>query len=116
MPVSGACCAVRRASDLSSLVPTCSVPSRAKGNQLYVAELDRIVLKDSASQRPFASTATCRKSVITTRILQLVSAALQAPPRSHSYYRMTFQVALKCIHLHNGPNSKNGWSFESAGA
>lgn len=49
-----------------------SVPSRAKGNQLYVPELDRIVLKDSASQRPFASTSTCRKSVITTRILQLV--------------------------------------------
>lgn len=49
-----------------------SVPSRAKGNQLYVPELDRIVLKDSASQRPFANTATCRRSVITTRILQLV--------------------------------------------
>ena len=48
------------------------VPSRAKGNQLYVQELDRIVLKDSKSHRPFASTATCRKAVITTRILQLV--------------------------------------------
>ena len=35
-------------------------------------ELDRIVLKESASARPFASTATCRKAVITTRILQLV--------------------------------------------
>ena len=48
------------------------MPSRAKGNQLYVQELDRIVLKDSKSHRPFASTATCRKAVITTRILQLV--------------------------------------------
>ncbi|KAK9830512.1 hypothetical protein WJX72_012154 [[Myrmecia] bisecta] len=48
------------------------IPSRAKGNQLYVPELDRIVLKDTMSQRPFASTATCRKAVITTRILQLV--------------------------------------------
>jgi len=38
----------------------------------YVPELDRIVLKESASARPFASTATCRKAVITTRILQLV--------------------------------------------
>ena len=28
----------------------CSIPSRAKGNQLYVPELDRIVLRDSASQ------------------------------------------------------------------
>ena len=49
-----------------------ALPHRSKGNQLYVAELDRIVLKDSISQRPFANTATCRKSVITTRILQLV--------------------------------------------
>jgi meiotic recombination protein SPO11 len=48
------------------------IPSRAKGNQLYVPQLDRIVLKDSSSSRPFASTATCRKAVITTRILQLV--------------------------------------------
>jgi len=40
---------------------TYAIPSRAKGNQLYVPELDRIVLKDSASARPFASTSTCRK-------------------------------------------------------
>ena len=38
----------------------------------YVPELDRIVLKDSMSQRPFATSATCRKAVITTRILGLV--------------------------------------------
>ena len=49
-----------------------SIPSRTKGNQLYVPELDRIVLKDSTSSRPFANTATCRKAVITTRILGLV--------------------------------------------
>lgn len=48
------------------------IPSRSKGNQIYVPELDRIVLKDSRSQRPFASTGTCRKAVITTRILQLI--------------------------------------------
>ncbi|KDD73630.1 hypothetical protein H632_c1983p0, partial [Helicosporidium sp. ATCC 50920] len=48
------------------------IPNRARGNQLYVQELDRIVLRDSVSQRPFANTAKCRKSVITTRILQLV--------------------------------------------
>lgn len=36
------------------------------------AELDRIVLKSSTSQRAFANTATCRKAAITTRILQLV--------------------------------------------
>lgn len=49
-----------------------AVPNRTKTNQLYVPELDRIVLKDSVSQRQFANTSTCRKTVITTRILQLV--------------------------------------------
>ena len=48
------------------------VPSRTKNNQLYVAELDRIVLKDASSRRQFASTATCRKAAITARILGLV--------------------------------------------
>ncbi|KAI7843532.1 hypothetical protein COHA_002774 [Chlorella ohadii] len=51
---------------------TYTLPNRSKGNQLYVPELDRIVLKDSMSHRAFANTATCRKAVITTRILQLV--------------------------------------------
>uniref|UniRef100_A0A7R9VR90 DNA topoisomerase 6 subunit A n=1 Tax=Chlamydomonas euryale TaxID=1486919 RepID=A0A7R9VR90_9CHLO len=48
------------------------VPSRAKGNQMYVPELDRIVLQDSVSKRSFAATQTCRKTAITTRILGLV--------------------------------------------
>ncbi|MEW5297750.1 MAG: hypothetical protein WDW36_000934 [Sanguina aurantia] len=48
------------------------IPSRTKTNQQYVPELDRIVLKDSASLRPFANTTTCRKTAITTRILSLV--------------------------------------------
>ncbi|KAL4855658.1 DNA topoisomerase 6 subunit A [Chlorella vulgaris] len=51
---------------------TYTLPNRAKGNQLYVPELDRIVLKDSQSHRTFANISTCRKAVITTRILQLV--------------------------------------------
>jgi hypothetical protein len=37
-----------------------------------VPELDRIVLRDSAGRRAFASTSTCRKVTITTRILGLV--------------------------------------------
>ncbi len=49
-----------------------AVPSRTKANQLYVPSLDRIVLKASTSARPFAATSTCRKAVITTRILGLV--------------------------------------------
>lgn len=48
------------------------IPSRAKQNQMYVPELDRIVLRDSVSKRTFASTQTCRKAAITTRILGLV--------------------------------------------
>jgi meiotic recombination protein SPO11 len=42
------------------------------GNQLYVPELDRIVLKDTIAKRPFASSQACRKTAITTRILGLV--------------------------------------------
>lgn len=48
------------------------IPSRGKANQLYVPELDRIVLKDSISKRPFGNTQQCRKTAITTRILSLV--------------------------------------------
>lgn len=48
------------------------VPTRSASNQLYVQELDRIVLKDKTSVRAFANTATVRKSAITTRIMGLV--------------------------------------------
>lgn len=48
------------------------VPSRSAANQLYVPELDRIVLKDKISLRPYAHVATVRKTTITTRILQLI--------------------------------------------
>lgn len=48
------------------------VPTRSAGNQLYVEEIDRIVLKDKVSQRAFANTATVRKAAITTRVLSLV--------------------------------------------
>ena len=49
-----------------------TVPSRSSGNQLYVPELDRIVLKDRVVTREFASVKNSRKAAITTRILQLV--------------------------------------------
>ncbi|ERM95711.1 DNA topoisomerase 6 subunit A [Amborella trichopoda] len=48
------------------------VPSRNNSNQLYVPELDRIVLKDKSSSRQFVNLSTVRKATITTRILQLV--------------------------------------------
>lgn len=49
-----------------------SVPARGNANQLYVPELDRIVLKDKSSFRQFANVSSVRKTSITTRILQLV--------------------------------------------
>lgn len=48
------------------------VPSRSAANQLYVPELDRIVLKDKSSIRPFANIGTVRKTAITARIIQLI--------------------------------------------
>lgn len=48
------------------------VPTRSASNQLYVEELDRIVLKDRTTTRAFANSATVRKSAITTRIMGLV--------------------------------------------
>jgi meiotic recombination protein SPO11 len=48
------------------------IPSRANSNQLYVAELDRIVLKNAMTNRSLANVGTVRKTAITTRILQLV--------------------------------------------
>lgn len=48
------------------------VPTRSASNQMYVEELDRIVLKDKVTQRAFASTSTVRKTAITTRILGIV--------------------------------------------
>lgn len=48
------------------------VPSRANTNQLYVPELDRIVLRDKTTARPFGQVANVRKCALTTRVLQLV--------------------------------------------
>jgi len=51
---------------------TFDVPSRARGNQHYVAELDRIVLRDATSRLPFSAPASCRKAAVLARVLQLV--------------------------------------------
>ncbi|CAI9098097.1 OLC1v1034680C1 [Oldenlandia corymbosa var. corymbosa] len=59
-----------------------TVPSRSAANQLYVPELDRIVLKDKTSIRPYANVSTVRKTAITTRIMQLI-----------------YQLCLKNIHV-----------------
>jgi meiotic recombination protein SPO11 len=49
-----------------------TMPSRAEANQLYIPELDRIVLKDKMTSRMFGSASGVRKTAITTRILQLI--------------------------------------------
>ena len=49
-----------------------AVPSRAAGNQEYIPELDRIVLRAKAGIRQFASVASVRKATIMTRVLQLI--------------------------------------------
>lgn len=48
------------------------VPVRSSNNQLYVPELDRIVLKDRLAERMFASLKNGRKTAITTRVLGLL--------------------------------------------
>lgn len=48
------------------------MPNRSAANQLYVPELDRIVLKDKVSARAYINTATVRKTTITTRVMQLI--------------------------------------------
>ena len=54
-----------------------TVPSRAQSNQVYVPELDRIVLKTAATTREFGRTASVRKTAITARILGLAYSLLQ---------------------------------------
>jgi hypothetical protein len=82
------------------------VPSRSKGNQIYVPELDRIVLKDVASFRAFAGTQTVKKTAIMTRILQLVHEL--CTKRIHVTKRDLFYTDVKLFEV-------RGWglSFES---
>ncbi|GMH26410.1 hypothetical protein Nepgr_028253 [Nepenthes gracilis] len=49
-----------------------TVPSRSSSNHIYIPELDRIVLKDKSSLRPFSSVSSVRKATITARILSLI--------------------------------------------
>ena len=49
-----------------------SVPSRATGNQMFVEELNRIVLKDKRISRSFLASSSVRKTTILTRVMQLI--------------------------------------------
>jgi meiotic recombination protein SPO11 len=53
-----------------------SIPNRSSSNQIYLEEIDRIVLGDKISKRQFLNTAHVRKTAITTRVLQLVHEVL----------------------------------------
>lgn len=61
------------------------------------------MLRDSVSQRAFANTATCRKAVLTTRILQLVHEL--CTKRIHVTKRGTwrrpalFLLRVYCLHV-----------------
>eukprot|EP00736_Rhodelphis_marinus_P000401 Rmarinus@m.10369 len=49
-----------------------NIPSRTEANQMYIEELDRIVLRDQTRERVFGSVQQVRKTALTTRIMQLV--------------------------------------------
>lgn len=52
------------------------IPSRTSTNQIYVPELDRIVLGDKKGTRSFLNVKEARKSAITTRVMQLIHSVL----------------------------------------
>lgn len=52
------------------------IPSRTASNQLYIPNLDRIVLGEKRGLRSFLNAKEARKSAITTRVLQLIHSVL----------------------------------------
>ena len=76
-------------------------------------EFAGIGAQDSAAQRPFASTATCRKSVITTRILQLVHEL--CIKRIHVTKRDLFYTDVKLFEVrHRSRHSPSLWPLRNA--
>eukprot|EP00581_Thalassiosira_minuscula_P018017 CAMPEP_0183732194 /NCGR_PEP_ID=MMETSP0737-20130205/37751_1 /TAXON_ID=385413 /ORGANISM="Thalassiosira miniscula, Strain CCMP1093" /LENGTH=500 /DNA_ID=CAMNT_0025965123 /DNA_START=10 /DNA_END=1512 /DNA_ORIENTATION=+ len=69
------------------------IPSRAASNQIYVPELDRIVLGDKRGTRSFLNVKESRKAAITTRVLQLLHAVLSK--RIHITKRDLFYTDVK---------------------
>ena len=49
-----------------------TMPARTSSNMVYVAELDRLVLRDKTVERVFANASSARKTAITTRVLQII--------------------------------------------
>lgn len=48
------------------------VPSRSSSNQMYVKEIDQIVLKSATSQRELFNVSSSRKTAIMTRVMHMV--------------------------------------------
>jgi hypothetical protein len=69
------------------------IPSRAASNQIYVPELDRIVLGSKRGTRSFLSVKESRKTAITTRVLQLLHSVLRK--RIHITKRDLFYTDVK---------------------
>ena len=69
------------------------IPSRSASNQIYVPELDRIVLGDKRGTRSFLNVKESRKAAITTRVLQLIHAVLMK--RIHITKRDLFYTDVK---------------------
>lgn len=74
-----------------------TMPSRTSSNMIYVAELDRLVLKDKQLQRIFADASSARKTAITTRVLQIV-----------------MELCAKGIHVRSWPSSPRAASHTPA--
>lgn len=69
------------------------IPSRAASNQVYIPELDRIVLGDKRGTRSFLNVKESRKSAITTRVMHLLHTVLQK--RIHITKRDLFYTDVK---------------------
>lgn len=72
------------------------VPLRSSANQLYIKELDRIVLKAAVQERPFGNIKTVRKTAIMTRVLEFVHQAVAAG--IHITKRDLFYSDVKLFH------------------
>jgi meiotic recombination protein SPO11 len=55
---------------------TFTLPTRTSSNQIYVKELDRIVVGDKTSVRSFSNVKQVKKVAVTTRVLELVHQVL----------------------------------------
>ena len=69
------------------------IPSRSATNQIYVPELDRIVLGTKRGTRSYLSVKETRKAAITTRVLHLLHTVLQK--RIHITKRDLFYTDVK---------------------